>query len=161
VETALHRLHNQRLAGSRFTRPSEVVALPAAEARAALEASAAHLVTEKVDGLDYWFAEPSAAEPNGAAHLLPGFDEFLVAYRDRSASLAPENVHRWNAGGGMLNPTVVVDGRVIGLRKRTLKKDRVEVAFEPFRAWTGEERAAVERAAGEYGRFLELDLVLR
>jgi hypothetical protein len=61
----------------------------------------------------------------------------------------------------MLNPTVVADDRVIGLWKRTLKRDRVEVALQPFQAWTDGQWVAVEAAAEEYGRFLELDLVLR
>jgi len=43
--------------------------------------------------------------------LLPGFDEFLLGYRDRSAGLDPEHRDRIVPGEkGVFNPTVVADG---------------------------------------------------
>lgn len=50
------------------------------------------------------------------AHLLPAFDEYLVGYRDRSALIDPAYVRKVNAGGGMLSPAVVIDGRVVARR---------------------------------------------
>src|SRR6266540_1053035 len=63
--------------------------LSAADAREALELARPKLVRDSVAGRVLWRA---AAPPAGtrawpAAHLLPAFDELLVGYRDRSATL--------------------------------------------------------------------------
>lgn len=47
--------------------------------------------------------------------FLPGFDELLLGYLDRTPTLAPEHAHAVCPGGnGMFRNTVVDDGRVIG-----------------------------------------------
>jgi hypothetical protein len=85
--------------------------------------------------------------------LLPPFDEYLVSYQDRSAVLAPEHVKLINAGGGLLNPCVVVDGTAVGRWWRTLTGSTVEVAVRffgrPF---------PIEDAVRRYAAFLEREL---
>jgi hypothetical protein len=93
-------------------------------------------------------------------HLLPPFDEFTVAYKDRGAILDPAFARRLNAGGGMLNAVLVIDGIVTGTWKRTLRGDAVEVAIEPFRTLDEKETRAVEREAARYARFLEKSLLI-
>jgi hypothetical protein len=90
----------------------------------------------------------------GTAHLLPPFDEYTVAYKDRSAVLDPAYAKRVNAGGGMLNAIAVVDGRVVGGWKRVLGDGEVEVTVNPFRALTVRERHALDQEATRYARFL-------
>ncbi len=67
--------------------------------------------------------------------LLPGFDEYLLGYGDRSAVLAPEHANRIVPGGnGVFRPTVVVDGEVVGTWSRTNRAREVTVApglFDP------------------------------
>lgn len=91
-------------------------------------------------------------------HLLPPFDEYLVGYKDRSAVLDPKFVKKVNAGGGMLNATVVSDGEVIGTWKRTLKNDSVAIATNLWRALKRDERPLLEAAAQRYARFLGMAL---
>ena len=86
--------------------------------------------------------------------LLPPFDEYTVAYRDRSAIIDKGFASRLNAGGGMLNEVMVVNGRVAGNWKRTLRGTKVEIAIAPFRELTERERNAVDREAARYARFL-------
>ena len=46
---------------------------------------------------------------------LPGFDEFLLGYADRSLVLPPEHADKIVPGGnGMFKKTIVAGGRVIG-----------------------------------------------
>lgn len=86
--------------------------------------------------------------------LLGGFDTLLLGYADRTAHLAPEHARRVNAGGGIVRPTVIADGRVIGTwaYRRAGPRHRVEVA--PFRPLSTDERSQVEREVAEVGRFL-------
>ena len=88
-------------------------------------------------------------------HLLPPYDEYTVAYKDRSAIVEPEHAKRVNAGGGILNAVLVVDGRVAGSWKRVLRGKRVEVAVSPFRVLTAREEWAMGREVARYARFAE------
>ncbi|RBY95801.1 winged helix DNA-binding domain-containing protein [Blastococcus sp. TF02-8] len=50
-----------------------------------------------------------------ALRLLPGFDEFVLGYGDRTAVLDPAFAERICPGrNGMFLPTVVADGRIVG-----------------------------------------------
>ncbi|MEK6371432.1 MAG: winged helix DNA-binding domain-containing protein [Acidobacteriota bacterium] len=98
--------------------------------------------------------EGAAATPS--VHLLPPFDEYTVAYKDRTAILDPAFAKRLNAGGGMLNAVVVVNGRVAGNWKRSIVGDSVAVTVSPFHPLTKREARAVEREAARYAAFLGL-----
>jgi hypothetical protein len=87
--------------------------------------------------------------------LLPGFDEYILGYKDRSAMLAPDEELRVVPGkNGMFLGTVVVGGLVVGTWSRRTTTRGTTVTVTPFGAMTATRRAAVERAAGHYGRFL-------
>ncbi|HUQ01416.1 MAG TPA: winged helix DNA-binding domain-containing protein [Kofleriaceae bacterium] len=141
--------------------------LPVAEARAALEAVRGELVAhEDAGGRTRWHRRglaPAARAPR--ALLVPAFDEFLVAYRKRDEVLDPADVVKVNAGGGLLNPVVVLDGYVVGAWKRTLGRTDVTVNVRIFRRLASADESAIKRAAARYaaflGRPLELDVRLR
>lgn len=85
------------------------------------------LVQESIDEQTYW-ASPDTQEVADTPHvvfLLPSFDEYLVGYRDRSAVLDPAHAKQAVPGGGILSATVVVDGQVVGVWKRRIKRDRI------------------------------------
>jgi hypothetical protein len=130
--------------------------MAAAEARAALESVESKLSRETIDGSVHYWDAPIRAEASTGAHLLPPFDEYLVAYQNRDAVLAPEHVKRMNAGGGMLGACIVCDGRVVGIWRRTLGRAAVTVEQTLFgRAPAARTRAiglAVERYAAFVGR---------
>jgi len=88
-------------------------------------------------------------------HLLPAFDEYTVAYRDRGAVIEAALAKKVNAGGGMINAIVVIDGLVAGTWKRTLGGAKsVEVQVTPFRALTEREQRGIDSAITRYKRFL-------
>lgn len=129
------------------------------DAREAIETSKAWLVTEQIAGEKFWVGSEDravAARRSTSAHLLPAFDEYLVGYRDRGALIDPAHVRQINAGGGMLRPAVVIDGRVIGTWKRTLRESTVAITVRPFRRLTGREGNAIRRAAHRYAKFVGL-----
>jgi hypothetical protein len=88
-------------------------------------------------------------------HLLPPFDEFTVAYKDRSAVLDPAFAKRVNTGGGILNAIVIARGRVVATWKRVLRANAVEVTVSPFRPLDASEIRELAAAVDRYGRFLE------
>lgn len=131
------------------------------EARRGLELVRAEFTHTSLDSAVYWFAEGSPIEEGPpTAHLLPWYDEYLVAYKDRSAVLEPAYARQVNAGGGLLNPTVVIEGRVVGTWKRTLEKKALTLRLELFEKLDEVRRVWVAGAAGRYGRFLSLPVIV-
>jgi len=81
--------------------------------------------SQTVEGLTYWTLPGRARipAPSNVVHLLPVFDEYLVAYRDLAA------VPRGKTSGGFLPQAVVCDGQVIGTWKVRKNREGVDVAL--------------------------------
>jgi hypothetical protein len=137
--------------------------LAAVDARAGIEMAKSQLIQETVAGKACWMSPtiPTARDRSPTAYLLPGFDEYLLGYRDRSAVLAARHAPRIAPGAnGVFNPTIVIDGQVAGTWKRTFKKSTVTIALSPFASLTEAKRRAVAVAAEGYGKFLGLSVML-
>ena len=104
---------------------------------------------------------PASAETAQRAHLLPGFDELLLGYRDRSAVLAPDDAERICPGGnGMFLSTLVLDGRVIGTWRRSARATSVTIVATPIDALTARRKKEFVEPAERYGRFLDVPVTL-
>jgi Winged helix DNA-binding domain len=133
--------------------------LTASDARNGLESVKSTLVSDVVEGHTYWrTCEPHTTIPSTIAYLLPAFDEYLVAYRNRDAVLDPKHVKRLNAGGGMLDPCVVFDSHVIGTWRRVFVRTTVAIEIDLFKTPTSRELRAILVAAERYGSFLGLEV---
>ncbi len=100
------------------------------------------------------------APPEGSRRvlLLSGFDEYVLGYGDRSAIMQPAHLKLVVPGNnGMFRPTIVDDGRVVGVWKRKATAKRVDITVEMFGRPSQRLHRDVERAAGEYGAFLGVD----
>lgn len=131
--------------------------LTAADARTAITLAAPQLAQAAVGGQTYW-QSPSARAADGpieGIQLLPAYDEFLLGYRDRSASLAPAHADAVAPGAnGVFRPILVVDGRVMGTWSRTVKRGAVTVTPQPFPGQPSNDRDALTAAAARYAHFL-------
>ena len=138
--------------------------LTVTETRSSLEAATPELISEQLDGKEYWMTSDAprhTGHDESSVHLLPAFDEYLLGYRDRTAVLAREDASKIVPGGnGVFRPTVVVGGRVVGTWKRRLRKNAIDLTLDPFTPpgdW--EERAL--GAARSYSAFVGLPLSSR
>ena len=136
--------------------------LSAGVARAGFEAIKSHLAQEAADGKIYWMLPDIAlAHEQARAFALPGFDEYLLGYKDRSAVLAAAHAEKVCPGGnGVFAPTIVVDGRVVGTWKRSIGKSSVEFAAFAFTTLNKAERRAFNEAAQRYAAFVGLPAAL-
>lgn len=126
------------------------------DARRALEMIQAEVVSEHVNGVVYWFSH-SYSMPKDSAKpvlLLPAFDEFLISYRDRSASLAAHDNQRVISRNGIFWPVIAVDGQVQGLWKRTVKNDVVIVETDLFFPLQRAAKESIEEKAKAFGEFI-------
>lgn len=131
------------------------------DARAGLESAKPGLVSEKRDGKDYWLSRDTpddVAHDASSVYLLPGFDEYLLGYKDRGDVLAGEHAGKVVPGGnGVFFPIIVVGGRVAGTWRRVVKKNGVAVTLSPFTHLdVAHERLA--ESAKRYSDFLGLPL---
>ena len=70
-----------------------------------------------------------ASSPTHSAHLLPAYDEYTVAYKDRQTIYVSKNGKPSITNWGLLGPIVIVDGRPVGTWKRT--NDQVALNLSP------------------------------
>lgn len=129
--------------------------LTTTEAKAGLRSVESHLVRETIDGQTYWFspAVNPTATTSLTTHLLPVYDEYTVAYRDRSAVLDP--LYARQAGNGIFSPCVLVDGQVAGTWRRTVKKEAVRIHTKLFAPLPPASEQALSGAVRRYGQFVE------
>jgi hypothetical protein len=130
--------------------------LPVTTARRGLAAVSGELGHAVVDGVEHWM---DPATPDLLAHhrreaeetmMLPGFDELLLGYSDRTATLPAQWSDAVVPGrNGMFRPTVVHRGVVVGTWARTRAGD---VEATPFTRFTKPQEAAIARLAADAGR---------
>jgi Winged helix DNA-binding domain len=107
--------------------------LAAADAEVARESVARELDAITIDKQTYWQAAgTTAARTKPGCHLLPAYDEYTVAYQDRSAVLSSEVAARADSGHGIFYPALVIDGQVAGTWSRQLLKESVAITCRPF-----------------------------
>ncbi|SEF00651.1 Winged helix DNA-binding domain-containing protein [Arthrobacter alpinus] len=141
--------------------------LTLADIRTGLDGAAGELETIECNGATYYLA-PETAELTGgtvpgarSVLLLPGFDEYLLGYTDRSAALAPEHAPLTVPGNnGMFKATVVTGGKVAGTwRKAQTAAERERqragaVLPELFDGLTPNQDKALDKTAKAYARWL-------
>jgi len=126
------------------------------EVRRGIGICGATLTTLELDGVTYHLAPETldGAAPTARVHLLPGFDEYLLGYGDRTAALAREHSEAIVPGGnGMFKPTIVVDGEVVGTWKRTLRAREIVIETAPFARLPSPVHEGLAKAVEAYGAF--------
>jgi hypothetical protein len=121
------------------------------EAKRAAASVATEFDRASVDGVEYWHDPGVRARSGSRAFLLPPFDEYTIAYADRSAVVDRD---RLAAVGYGIAPNLIIDGRLAARWKRTLTRDTVAIELDPSRPLTREEQELVPAAVERYARFL-------
>ncbi len=141
-----------------------------ADARAGIAIAGAALEHKVIEGRDYWF-DSGAGPPKKTttvAHLLPNYDEYTVAFRDRAvilhADLPFDPAVFARAGipgatsisfGSILSNVVTVRGKVRGSWRRTFAPDAVRVEARMLDRLKPAESRAVEEVGRRFGEFLQ------
>jgi Winged helix DNA-binding domain len=144
--------------------------LPAKDANEGLGLVKSKLTYTTVNGKTYWFLSNiearshhlsnSRADPDKQAFLLSVYDEYSIAYKDRSDISEKRDIERMLAMGNALTAVIILDGKVAGTWKRVLNKDTVEIKLNPFKKLTEIEQNSVKKAAKRYGDYLEKKIIM-
>jgi hypothetical protein len=144
--------------------------LKMADARAGIATAGKALEHRAIDGKDYWFGFDALPPKRAAsvAHLLPNYDEYTVAYRDRAEILHADLAFdaavfarggvsggASNSFGSILSNVVTVEGKVRGSWRRSFARNGVRVEARMLDRLKAAEARAVEAAGRRLGEFLE------
>ena len=111
----------------------------------------------EADGLVYWERDerPARDSRDRLVALLPIYDEYLVAYRDRAAvSHGPAVLGAGEGGPVRFLHALVAAGQVVGTWRTSRAASGVTVQATLLRPLTARERKALDGEVDRYARFL-------
>ena len=133
--------------------------LSAADARRAIDIISTQLLHAELNGEKYFFI-PSTKEKiipkRPRVHLLPSWDEYTVAYKDRSLVIEPK--FQSESGHGIFSPIIVVDGKVKGIWRREIKSSSVDIEIRYFSSLSDSYREKIMATARLYAQYLNRKL---
>jgi hypothetical protein len=137
------------------------------EARVGFEKVAAELLEVDLGGSPAWMPRSWAGwldEPQGeqvVVRLLPSYDPYLLGYRSRDLAVPEHFAKRVHPGGGVLRPTLLLDGRAVGTWRLKRKRAGAEITVEPFEGLSDEVMSPLEAQVDRLGSFLQVPATLR
>ena len=118
----------------------------------------------------YWFSHETGdkGESSQNAHLnsdtqaflLSIYDEYTIAYKDRSDISEKREIERMISMGNAFIAVLILEGKVAGTWKRILKKDTIEIKLNSFKKIDEVKLELVKKAADRYGKFLHKVVLL-
>lgn len=129
------------------------------DAQQAIDSVRPMLESSTIGGATLWSAEDAHGKPSKSvvAMLLPNYDEYVIAYKERGAFVdsarAANVVARSN---GAFANHLLIDGRLAGGWSRTINGNSVKIEVAPYKKLTPAQLRAVSAAADCYGEFLGL-----
>ena len=138
--------------------------LPIKDAAEGINLNQPKLTQTSLNGKTYWFF-PNNKEPDSStihtaqqAFLLSIYDEYTIAYKDRSDISKKRDIERMISMGNALTAVIILDGKAVGTWKRILKDNSVEIKLNPFKKLDENKMNNIKKAAENYGKFLNKDV---
>ncbi len=118
------------------------------------------LTSFKMGDMTYWMADTTPLIHTQSVYLLPGFDEYLLGYQDRSAIIADDHFQKIVPGNnGVFKPMIVVDGQVIGTWGYKVTKKSADITLAPF-VPMDDIADSISHATTAFSKFIGLDVRL-
>jgi len=124
------------------------------------------LTQANLNGKTYWFSHETEDEGfdsltlNSAkqAFLLSIYDEYTIAYKDRSDISEKRDIERMIIMGNALTAVIILGGKAVGTWKRVLKENSIEIKLNSFKKLNEDKLELIKEAAKKYGKFLNKDV---
>jgi Winged helix DNA-binding domain len=124
------------------------------DAKMAIRLLGPKLEHETVNEKQYYFFEPAKKMPAGPrAFLLSIFDEYTIAYKDRSDLDGQIFMQKMMARGNAFTLVMILEGKAAGTWKRTVNKDGFEITLKPFEALQQKDKRAFEKEMLRLAKF--------
>jgi hypothetical protein len=96
-----------------------------------------------------------------SVRLLPIFDSYLLAHRDKDHLLSAQHYKRVYRNQGWISPVVLINGVIAGVWSHKLQGKRLLVNIEPFGKLSKAERTGIERQAESLADYFQSGLELK
>jgi hypothetical protein len=109
--------------------------------------------------LEYWAGAQSSdiKSIDNEVLLLPNYDEYLVAYKDRDIIYdGQHDDHLSREGNPLFNNIILIKGQIAGVWKRTIKKKEIVMELQTFTPLNKTEQAKLDKAVARYKQFIHL-----
>jgi uncharacterized protein YcaQ len=93
--------------------------------------------------------------------LLPAFDTCLLGYHSRDLILDKKHAKRIFPGGGILYPSLLVDGRIVARWKVKRYTNHSEIIIEPFEDLKTDVQRELEADVKDLAHFLSVEATLK
>jgi hypothetical protein len=129
--------------------------LAAKDARAALDLIQDRLEQTTLDGKTYWFSSDKNSLPSKrtTGFLLSIYDEYTIAYKDRGLLSEARDVERMITMGNALTAVMILNGKVAGTWKKSVKKNKIEVQLQPFQKLNKRDETLLKSEISRYRKF--------
>lgn len=116
----------------------------------------------EIDNQTYWFVNHNYSKDNykESIHFLPAFDEILISYKTREASILLEHQSKAFTNNGIFKPIILENSKVIGIWKRTIKKDHAKIETQFFHETESHKKAILFEGIKAFGNYLETKIVI-
>lgn len=132
------------------------------DARAGIQSIKNELDEAQIDGKTYYFSRNIESPPiEDSVILLPAFDEYCVSYKDRSAIFDPKWHKQAITSNGIFKPIIVINGKVEGIWKRSIKKNIVLIETTFFDPQIKVNLDKLNHSAQQFGNFVGLPVELK
>lgn len=130
--------------------------LPVTEAKQAIRFIETELIADRFASQNLYIHSSCQDCPStDIFHFLPAYDEYLISYKDRTASLLPEHSDKAYTNYGLFFPIILHNGRIIGNwnRKASGKGFTIKTSF-----FTNEPvipQSLIQLAEAKYKQFIQ------
>lgn len=116
----------------------------------------------EIDSQVYWFGNQNNEKDNlkKSIHFLPAFDEILISYKTREASILLEHQSKAFTNNGIFKPIILENSKVIGTWKRTVKKDHVKIETDFFNENENHKKAILFEGIRSFENYLETKIII-
>jgi hypothetical protein len=119
-----------------------------------IETSACLLLREDLDALT------SDTGDTTTVRLLPHFDPYLLAHREKDHLVSARHYKRVYRNQGWISPVVLTNGSLAGIWRHEVQSRKLRVTVEPFAKLPRAAREAVVREATDLAKFFDSTLEL-
>jgi hypothetical protein len=103
----------------------------------------------------------TAKRAGPTVRLLPSFDSFLLAHKDKGHLVDAAHYKRVYRKAGWLSPVLLVDGRLAGTWSYERKGERLRMNVDSFARFSRAVREGIEAEAEDVARFFDARCELR
>ena len=122
----------------------------------AVEMIKSKFVQENVNGKTYWMTNNTDLRVlSTSAFFLSIYDEYTIAYRDRSDLGNERYAEKLIRMGNALTAVIIVDGQIAGTWKRATNKGKLEITTNLFKKLSKIEQKALQQAEDSYLKFFK------